>query len=358
MLLDSYVKDKPVVVYDAREEKSFVVEHLKKFDGIVVVKKSLEIADYLVQTKEGTIAVERKRASDFMKSISDGRLFNQLEHLRDYNDARLILEGAVLTDTKHSKCYCIDDIEDVVNRVNSGYGTALSPKEFFVHPHAFTSIFKKIQDTGIKVIITGGPYDTADTLKYWATRGSRKESLTIRQKKKTFSDIDKQLFLVSGLTGISTKRAKALLEKFGTPIRIFNAFLEYPSKRFPVEGIGEKTVVEIKRLLTGKLVGGEHGTMLEHEFKEWVRELENLLDKKEIELNKMRANELKSLLKERGLRTSGSKQELIERLLEDMPEEEKIDIAQFIKKYEELMRSKSRYQRIPERVEMTYKKFK
>ncbi|MDI6655800.1 MAG: ERCC4 domain-containing protein, partial [Candidatus Hydrothermarchaeota archaeon] len=87
MLLDNFMGNKPIVVYDTHEARTFVVRYLKEFKDITVIEKPLEIADYLVQTSEGTIAVERKRASDFLTSISDGRLFMQIEHLLEYEDA-------------------------------------------------------------------------------------------------------------------------------------------------------------------------------------------------------------------------------------------------------------------------------
>jgi ERCC4-type nuclease len=65
MLLDNFIDGKPVVVYDIREARSFVVRYLKGFEDVTIVKRPLEIADYLVQTSGKTIAVERKRASDF-----------------------------------------------------------------------------------------------------------------------------------------------------------------------------------------------------------------------------------------------------------------------------------------------------
>ncbi|MDP6459652.1 MAG: ERCC4 domain-containing protein, partial [Candidatus Hydrothermarchaeota archaeon] len=256
MLLDNFIDEKPVVVYDTREAKSFVVRYLKKFEDVTIVKRPLEIADYLVQTSGKTIAAERKRASDFLSSVSDGRLFTQVEHLLEYEDPRLILEGAIFTSSKSGRCYSIDTLGKALNvkrRARTQPRTMWST-QFFIHPHAFTSIFKKIQDLGITIIPTGSAYDTADLLRYWATRGDKREYLSIRRKSKVYTDLDKQLFLVSGLIGVSTKRAEALLKKFGTPMRVFNAFLEYSPKKFPVEGVGEKTAGEIKKLLTTSMV--------------------------------------------------------------------------------------------------------
>jgi len=66
MLLDEFIHDKPVVVYTPNEKRAHVIRYLREYSDIAVVERQLEIADYLVQSSEGTIAVERKKASDFL----------------------------------------------------------------------------------------------------------------------------------------------------------------------------------------------------------------------------------------------------------------------------------------------------
>lgn len=360
MLLDNFIDGKPVVVYDAREAKSFVVRYLKGFEDITTVKRSLEIADYLVQGRSTTIAVERKRASDFLASVSDGRLFTQLEHLLEYEDPRLILEGAIFTSARSGRCYSIDTLGRVLNvkRTSKKQPRAMWSTEFFVHPHALVAIFEKMQEMGIKVIPTGSAYDTADVLRYWATRGERREYLAIRHKSKAYTDLDRQLFLLAGLIGISTKRAEALLRAFGSPMRVFHAFLEYSPKKFPVEGIGEKTAGEIRKLLTANLLGEKAERLTEYEFRERVAELEDILREKETTLRGKSIPELKKMLRERGLRVCGRKEELIERLLGSMEPEEKVNVPMFLEKYEELLRLKTDFQGIPGRIQEAYETLK
>jgi ERCC4-type nuclease len=358
MLLDNFIDGKPVVVYDTREAKSFVVRYLKGFKDITTVRRSLEIADYLVRGRSKTIAVERKRASDFLASVSDGRLFTQLEHLLEYEDPRLILEGAIFTSAKSGRCYSIDTLGRVLNprRSSKKQPRAMWSTEFFVHPHALVAIFEKMQEMGIKVIPTGSAYDTADVLRHWATRGDRREYLAIRHKSKAYTDLDRQLFLLAGLIGISTKRAEALLKAFGSPMKVFHAFLEYSPKKFPVEGIGEKTASEIRKLLTANLLGGKTEKLTEYEFRERIAELEDILREREASLRRKSVPELKKMLREKGLRVTGRKEELIERLLGSMKPEEKVNIPLFIEKYERLLRLKTDFQGIPRRIEKAYEK--
>ncbi len=360
MLLDNFIDGKPVIVYDSRESRTFVVRYINKFKDVIGVKRPLEIADYLIQTEGKTIAVERKRASDFLSSFSDGRLFTQAEHLLEYDDPRIILEGAIFTSTKSGRCYSIDTLGKSLNtkRKSRTQPRTMWSTGFFIHPHAFTSTFKKIQDLGITIIPTGSAYDTADLLRYWATRKNRKEYLSIRRKTKVFSDFDKQLFLISGLSGISTKRAEALLKKFGTPMRVFNSFLEFSPKKFPLDGVGKKTASDIKILLTKSHVNSKPSRLIEYEFKESIDGLNRILLEKEIQLKKMKVPEIRSLLKVKKIALSGNKDKLINRYLNNISEDEKVDIALFTRKYEELFKIKTDFQNIPENLKDTYERFK
>jgi ERCC4-type nuclease len=360
MLIDDFIGDKPVIVYDVHEANTFVVRYLKKFDDISLVKRHLEIADYLIETEKGTMAVERKRAGDFLTSIKDGRLFEQIENLVEYEDPRIILEGSIFTSVRNGRCYSVDSLGKPLNIKSTARSQprTIWSTQHFVHPHALVSIFEKIQDMGVKIVSTGSAYDTADTLHFWATRSEKREYLSIRQKRKTFSDLDKQLFLISGLTGISTRRAQTLLGKFGTPMRVFNAFLEYSPKKFPVEGIGEKTASEIRRILTTNLLDVKPKRMVEYEFRERVEELRKILTHTEDDLRRKKVPTLKEILKKRGLKVSGTKEELIRRLLDDMSLEERVDVSLFIKKYEELLKTKTEFQNIPHDLRLMYEKFK
>ncbi len=360
MLIDDFTSDKPAVIFDTHEARTFVVRYLKEFDDITVVARPLEIADYLVQSSEGTIAVERKRASDFLSSIRDGRLFTQLEHLLEYDIPKLILEGAIFTSVQGGRCYSIDNIGKAINpnRSHRTQPRTMWSTQFFVHPHAYISIFEKIQDMGITIVQTGSAYDTADIMHYWSTQGEKKEHLSIRHKQKVFTDLDKQLFLLSGLTGVSTKRAEALLRHFGTPMRIFHSFLEHMPKRFPVEGIGEKTAEEIRRILSTNLLDIQPSRLIEYEFKDGVRELEEIYHRAENQLKEKTIPELKAIAREKSLGVGGTKGELIERILDTMKDEEKVDATLFVQKYEILMKMKTEFHQVPEHLQKAYEKFK
>ncbi|RMF88799.1 MAG: hypothetical protein D6733_07795 [Methanobacteriota archaeon] len=360
MLLDDYIHDRPVVVYTPNEKRAHVIRYLREYGDISVVERQLEIADYLVQSSEGTIAVERKKASDFLSSIKDGRLFTQIEHLQSYDDARIILEGAIFTKAKMGACFCIDTIGKPLNKKKGARTQPMTTwaARHFIHPHSLTSIFKKIQDSGITIIPSGGAYDTADLLHFWATRGEKKEQLEIRRKVKTETDYERQLFILAGLPGIGAVQAEELLRTYGTPMHVFSAFLDHPPNRFPVKGIGEKKVKKIRELLTANLLEVERQRLIEHEFKENVEELYRIINAKEAELKAMTVAELKPLLRERGLKVTGTKKALIERLLDSMELEEKVDIKRFTERYERLKSMKERHQQIPRDLSLFYSRVK
>src|SRR3989338_985460 len=82
-----------IVIYvDNRELSSRVVAILEK--RCVVREKQLDVADYLLSEH---VAVERKTSADFLQSMTDGRLFEQLARLSNaYDSPLLIIEGSSL----------------------------------------------------------------------------------------------------------------------------------------------------------------------------------------------------------------------------------------------------------------------
>ena len=360
MILDEFMDDKPVVIYDPNEKRAHVIRYLRAYDDIVVVERPLEIADYLVQSPEGTIAVERKKASDFLASITDGRMFTQIEHLQNYDDARIVLEGAIFTKAKMGACFCVDSMGKPLTKKKGSRARAQPmttwASRYFIHPHSLTSIFKKIQDMGITIIPSGGAYDTADLMHFWATRGEKKETLEIRRKVKTETDYDRQLFMIAGLPGIGAVQAIELLKTYGTPMQVFSAFLDHSPKNFPIKGLGETRVKKIRVLLTNNLLEVEKKRMIEHEFKEKVSLLYEILGAKEAELMDMTKVDLTPMLRERGLKLTGNKPVLVARLLDSMKLEEKVDIKRFVQVYNELRNSKDRHHQIPRDLALFYSK--
>ena len=65
------------IIIDYREKNSLVVSELSKLNFEIEFKE-LKVADYIV----GSVAIERKTVLDFISSMKDRRLVNQLEGLQ------------------------------------------------------------------------------------------------------------------------------------------------------------------------------------------------------------------------------------------------------------------------------------
>ena len=82
--------DIPHIILDDREKKLMTVFDTMS-DVITYESKRLDIADIVVSSE---VAIERKEGSDFISSIMDNRLFEQIVRLKDtYSTPILILEG-------------------------------------------------------------------------------------------------------------------------------------------------------------------------------------------------------------------------------------------------------------------------
>lgn len=203
---------------DTREMNSNIAFYLKDWE-CEVLEKQLKVGDYIASDR---VCLERKTISDFLQSIFDQRIFDQVQSLIDsYEKPLLILEG--------------------------------SPESLFyerdVHPNTIRGVLASIAiDSRIPIIWTHNPKETAAQI-YWIAHREQlgqKRELAIRANKKAPSLARQQEFLVAGLPGISNTKARALLKKFKTPENVFRAREEQLKK---LNGFGEKNVKRIKDIM-------------------------------------------------------------------------------------------------------------
>ena len=216
------------IVADEREKRSGIPDLLYKKYGIVVSYRMLPVADYIISEK---VAVERKSVSDFVKSLSDGRLFDQVKRLKEaYPRPFIIVEGSW------------DQIK--FSEASKGASSALA---------------SLIYDFNIGVIYTLTKEDTARVLKFLAER-EHKESKRIPMKalgKPPLNDLKEwQLFLVQCLPGVGPKLAERLLDKFGSVRAVYNASVAELSK---VEGMGVNKARNIVNVLITPWKKGKKG---------------------------------------------------------------------------------------------------
>ncbi|NJE47785.1 DEAD/DEAH box helicase [Thermococcus sp. GR7] len=217
-------RPKGIVVYvDSRELRSGVPKHLREL-GAEVEVKTLDVADYVVSEEVG---IERKSANDFIQSIIDGRLFDQVERLKKaYEKPVIIIEGQL-------------------------YGIRN------VHPNAIRGAIAAVTlDWGVPILFSSGPEETAQFIYLMAKREQeeRKKEVRLRSEKKALTLAERQRLIVEGLPNVSATLAKRLLKHFGNVERVFTATEEELQE---VEGIGPKKAREIRKVITAPYVEEE-----------------------------------------------------------------------------------------------------
>jgi len=216
------------IVADEREKRSGIPDLLYKKYGILVSYRVLPVADYVISER---VAVERKSVSDFLKSLSDGRLFDQAKRLKEaYPRPFIIVEGSW------------DQVK--FSEASKGASSALA---------------SLVYDFNIGIIYALTKEDTARVLKFLAEREQR-ESKRIPTKalgKPPMNDIREwQLFLVQCLPGVGPKLAERLLDKFGSVRAVYNASVIELSK---VEGMGLNKAKNIVNILITPWKKGKKG---------------------------------------------------------------------------------------------------
>jgi len=206
------------IIVDDREQKSGIPNLLKSV-GLNVEMKTLPIGDYIVAPET---VIERKSIRDLLASVFDGRLFDQCSRLKEnFEHPIILMEGNV------------DEIEEITDNPLIFYG-------------ALSTV---VIDFKIPVIPTPSAAHTAKLLVSMCSRKDIPKGPFLKKIKKS-SDLQKQqLTTLCSLPGVGEKFAVRMLEKFGTPLRVFTATTSEISK---VEGLGEARAKKIKKVLETK----------------------------------------------------------------------------------------------------------
>lgn len=205
---------KVVIISDYREKE--ISNFLEKF-GSTVNRMNLEIGDYLCSER---VCIERKEANDFVSSIIDGRVFEQVKSLRENFEKPIII------------------VEGSSNRQ--------------INENALKgAIASLIIDFDVSIINTKNPYDTAKTI-YWIAKKEQEEnkhliSFRVGKKPKEIKRLQEEI--VSSLPNVSNVLSKRLLQHFGSIEKVFTASENDLQK---VKGIGKKLSKKIKKILTEK----------------------------------------------------------------------------------------------------------
>ncbi|MEB2793716.1 MAG: helix-hairpin-helix domain-containing protein [Caldisphaeraceae archaeon] len=215
---ESNREDKVKRIYaDVREEESGIPKLLESY-GIIVIRRQLEEGDYIIP--KGLI-IERKSSYDFVKSLFDGRLFDQAKRLSEnYQHIIYIVEG---------------DFRRVVYRWKN--------REKQIE----AAMISLIIDFNAKVLWSIDRLSTANYLISLLKKANSKDfsmDFVIHKKPKINDKREWQLYILQSFPGIGNKTAERILEEFSTLERFFNCNVSELSKV-----LGEKKAIKIREII-------------------------------------------------------------------------------------------------------------
>ena len=182
---------KEKIIIDYREKQSLVASELVRL-GFEIEFKELKVADYIVKD----VAIERKTIPDFISSMINNHLVNQIKELQQYEKKLLIIEGI-----SEQEIY------------SEGNGVSSNAVRGFL-----LSILLKHK---IPIMFTQNAEDTAKFIRTIANK--RENEMSINPKKKSLNKKEQLQFIIESFPGIGPKTAKKLLGKFKTIKNIINS---------------------------------------------------------------------------------------------------------------------------------------
>ncbi len=245
------------VIVDVRERK--LMEELdarqKNGSDLEYEIERLDVSDIIISDH---VAIERKEGFDFVASIKDNRLFDQLLRLKEaYPDgAILIWEG-----------WNDDVFENTGMSLNSIYG-------------ALSFVSYKL---GISVIPTRNLQDTAIVIERIAIREQVRDDMPLmsRVAPKGMNEKERRYFIIEGLVDIGSKKAKLLVDTFGTPFNVLKAIkdteitytktgnpkgISGPLKECGLKGFSWKFVKKNKEILFGLKKNNSQKQIVDQDF--------------------------------------------------------------------------------------------
>jgi Fanconi anemia group M protein len=182
---------KVLIIIDTREKQSFIAANLLRKKANIKFE-NLDVGDYLI----GDVLIERKNFSDFVSSILDKRLQEQMSNLR-----------------KNEKCFLLIE------------GFDYNYKKFNIRENAVRGMILSVAlDFQIPIIYTKNEDETAEFLILTAKKqGNKKQGHSIRQSKTPRTLQEQKQFILEGFPGIGQATAKKLLGKFRSLNEIFKA---------------------------------------------------------------------------------------------------------------------------------------
>ena len=202
---------------DHREKGSDVLKTLFEMP-LELSLEQLAIGDYVLSRD---VVVEFKRVPDFVDSILDGRLLEQLKMLKE---------------SVHKPIVIVEGEESLFGVRN-------------VHPNAIYGMISTITISyGIPLLLTRNAVDTANLLFMIARREqqSANSSFSPHASNKPKTIREQQEYIVSAIPDVGLALARRLLERFGSVEGVVRASLDELSS---IDGIGKQKSATIRTIL-------------------------------------------------------------------------------------------------------------
>ncbi|MEM0025459.1 MAG: ERCC4 domain-containing protein [Zestosphaera sp.] len=212
-------------VYVDEREKSSEIPYYLLSAGFSVIFKVLDVGDYVIND---LIILERKRLDDLIRSVYEGRFFDQLKRLKSLEKfkAILVVEGNLLDIDKYTE----------------------NPRSIEA------ALVSAVLSFSIPILYTRDSRHTAELIKYIAEKTQkfgRKTSAPLptyrKERKPKTSDLRAwQIYVLSSFPKIGPTLAERLLNKFGSLKAVINA---QAAELMRVEGMSEDKVKLFKKIV-------------------------------------------------------------------------------------------------------------
>jgi Fanconi anemia group M protein len=190
---------------DSRETTSGMIKALQAMENVEVLVGELPCGDYVLSQE---VVVERKEAQDFVNSIMDGRLFNQVPKMKmDYVRPMVLIEGDVYkTRSKMTK----ESIRGALSWL--------------------------MAIANVQVIFVADKNESLLMLAHMARHLQEGLGYEINlHPKKPKANADSAQYVIGSFPGIGPENSKKLFEHFGSIARVVNATPEMITQ---INGIG------------------------------------------------------------------------------------------------------------------------
>jgi len=224
-----------VIVYVDIHEPRSIFNALSQLEGVTAIRQTLDAGDYYIPGDRCSLLIERKTTVDYVNSLFSTRLWSEIEKLKNTQSGQsesklipiLLVEGSWFKVFKWRK------------RADA---SALAS--------AYASLLSVIASWGVNVISSPSsawtPYVLV-SLARWVGRSKRSEPPVYKPRADSLDEM--ALRVLCSLPHISTKRARDILSRFGSVWDSLQSLDEWVL----IPGIGEKTVSDVRAVLTHKV---------------------------------------------------------------------------------------------------------